>query len=102
MCKIENAVLANTKNSNTDWDKVLKDVLKSQPKNAAEVPAMVDLYKMFGSNAFVPMISLMFDKFVEPTRQVPGSFLATLAKLWFKHRALTPCAPRPKKLYKST
>ena len=77
-------MLANTKNSKTDWDKVLKDVLKSQPKNAAEVPAMVDWYKMFGggtSNAFVPMISLMFDKFVEPTRQVSGSFFATLAKL---------------------
>ena len=71
LCKIENAVGEHTHNKKTDWTKVTRDVLKTEPKCAQDVPDMVEWFKQIGggtSRAYIPLISAMFDKFVDTGR----------------------------------
>lgn len=86
--KIEKAVIANTNKKGatqkTDWDKVVRAVLKSNPKMAKDVPFMIDWFKAFGggtSQVFVKQIGAMFDKFVPPQRKVSGNFFKALGDL---------------------
>jgi hypothetical protein len=84
LCKIENAVAQHTVGKRTDWERVKRVVIKTCPKCQADVPDMVDWYARFGggsSKAFIPLICGIFDKHVEHTRQVSGSFFKTIANL---------------------
>lgn len=91
LCKIENAVLQHTVGKRTDWDRVKRAAIKTCPKCQADVPDMVDWFARFGggsSKAFIPLICAIFDKHVEHTRHVSGSFFKTLA-------GLKPAADKP-------
>ena len=87
------SVIAHTSDKKTDWEKVSKMVIKTHPKCSSDVPDMVEWFKKFGggtSKVFVPVISAMFDKFVEHTRMVSGGFFKSLAGLKFAADEATP------------
>ena len=84
--KIENAVIEHTSKRRTDWDKVLRAVIKCEPKCAADVPDMLEWYKKFGggtSRAFISQMGFMFDKHVHAQRQVSGAIFRALGGLKF-------------------
>ena len=93
LSKIQNEAQAQTVGKRTDWDQVMRAVLKTQPKCATDVPDMVEWYKKYGGGAnkvFIPMISKMLDKHVDPTVQVSGSFFKALAGLKFAAEEKVP------------
>ena len=87
--KIENAVIENTtvssdKGKCTNWNAVARTVLQSCPKQSADVPAMISWFQKYGggtSRQHIKFISMMFDKKVDPTRMVSGTFFKALADL---------------------
>ena len=84
--KVENAVIQHTSGKHTNWDKVLRSILKTAPKCASDVPDMLKWFEKFGggtSRAFIQTMGYMFDKHVHPARQVSGSIFKALGNLKF-------------------